>query len=57
MFSFVIMDWSSAGPYGSPYAGVGDRLSANQVLAFYPYFVWYTIMNSIDSLQLNLLLV
>ena len=21
-----------------------DRLSANQILAFYPYFVWYTIM-------------
>ena len=24
-----------------------DRLSANQILAFYPYFVWYTIMAGI----------
>ena len=23
-----------------------DRLSANQILAFYPYFVWYTIRSS-----------
>ena len=26
-----------------------DRLSANQILAFYPYFVWYTINKDIVS--------
>ena len=31
-----------------------DRLSANQILAFYPYFVWYTIMRSIITSLLNI---
>ena len=27
-----------------------DRLSANQILAFHPYFVWYTLRSRIDWL-------